>query len=160
VRQKLAIAGAVLTVVTLAGLVSVGPAGAAGGGSGVTFKNDVFFSPSREPNPGWLTYCTPGCSQRVQVEDIDRSGGFKPPAWVFSGQSVDLGTVELFQVTDSYENRGSSFSYFFFVSAPNRSTPVTLTLTELHRGTYASEFRVSVQCRSWSGSTGSLPSTC
>jgi len=156
VGPRLAIAGATLGIVSLVGLVAAGPAAAAG--TGVTFHQDVFFSPTR--SPGWPTGCEPDCSQRVQVEIIDRSGGFKPPVRVFPGQKVDLGNVESMEVTDSYENRGSSFSYFYFVSAPSQSRPVTLTLTQLHTGGYASEFRVEVRCRRWTSDSGSTDVPC
>lgn len=73
---------------------------------------------------------------------------------------MDLGAVEFFQVTDSYEKRGSSFSYFYFMSVHGGDGPVTLTLTELHGGTYSSAFRVDVRCRRWGSSTGSLPVSC
>ena len=167
VLPRVASVGAALSVVMLAGVVwmalAAGAARAKGTGTTVTFKHDVHLpNDSRERLP-WHTntcYRSSGCSQRVQIENIDRRGGFKPPVWVHEFQSVDLGAVEDFEVTDSYEKRGESFTYFYVVSVQGGDGPVTLTLTELHRRTYSSAFRVDVRCREWRSSTGSLPVSC
>jgi hypothetical protein len=160
-RPKVASAAAALSVVILVAVVWMGlAAGAARGATAtnVTFKQDVI---SRSPLPWPTDNCSSAsCSQRVQIEFIDRSGGFRPPLDVREFQSVDLGAVESFEVTDSYQRRDSSFSYFYFVSVHGGEGPLTLTLTELHRRSYSSAFRVDVRCRRWEPSTGSVPVSC
>jgi len=147
-RRQVASVGAALSVVMLVAVVWMGlAAGAARGGTptNVTFKQDIFPSPR---------------DQRVEIEFIDQSGGYRPPIRVYGDKPVDLGPVEFFQVTDSRESRDYSFSSFYYVSVQRGDGPLTLTLTELHRGTYSSAFRVDERCRVWRPSTGSVPVTC
>lgn len=179
-RRKVARVGAALSVVMLVGVAWIdlaaaathrpsptrqsGPRAADTTATNVTFKQDVHvFSGNR---PHWLPAtagCHKECDHRVQIEDIDRSGGFKRPIWVISSRPVDLGAVQDFQVTDSYETLPFpfSFSYFYIVSVRNGHGPVTLTLTELHERTYSSAFTVSdLRCRRWTSHTGSEPVRC
>lgn len=162
-HPKVASVGATLIVMMLVAVVWMGlAAGAARAGTAtnVTFKQDVSLS-SRSSLPWPTDNCrSDTCRQRVEIEIIDRSGGFKPPLEVGKYDSVDLGAVEFFEVTDSYAHQGSSFSYFYLVSVHGGAGPLTLTLTELHRGTYSSAFQVDVRCRRWRSSTGSLPVSC
>ena len=162
-RPKLTSVIAGLGIVTLVAVVWIGLAAAVARGqtaTNVTFKHDSFFRP--EARVPWPTDCYGDrtCSQRVQLELLDRSGGYEPPRTVHPYQSVDLGAVEDFQLTDTYATRSRSFSYFYFVSARGGDGPLTLTLTELHEGKYPSAFRVDVRCRRWTPSTGSEPVSC